>query len=77
MATDEQTTYVPANTKDAYFAVMYHVGVKGLQAGTLLGMTVWAPVAWLLVGRRNGRSLMSYVRSEGVRVHDAAATSSR
>lgn len=55
--------YVPG-TDDAAFAVQYHVALKGLQVGTLIGASVIAPVAFLAVGRRKGRSLFSYLRSE-------------
>jgi hypothetical protein len=55
--------YVPG-TDDAAFAVQYHVALKGLQVGTLLGASVIAPVAFLAVGRRKGRTFFSYLRSE-------------
>lgn len=61
---DETKVFVPGDTPDAYFAVQYHVALKGLQVGTLLGMGVLAPAAYLLSGRRRGRTFFSYLRSE-------------
>ena len=55
--------YVPG-TDDAAFAVQYHVALKGLQTGCLLGASLIAPVAFFSVGRRKGRSFFSYLRSE-------------
>lgn len=59
-------SYVPGGTNDARFAVQYHVALKGLQAGSLLGTFGIAPVVWFFSGRKKGRTLFSYVRSESV-----------
>ena len=56
--------YVPSGTTDPFFAVQFHVALKGLQAGALGGLVVLAPVAWFFSGRRRGRSLWSYARTE-------------
>lgn len=61
---EETIKYVPGGTKDAYFAVQYHVAIKGAQAGSLFGMVVLAPLVWRFVGRAKGRTLLSYVKSE-------------
>ena len=55
--------YVPG-TDDATFAVQYHVALKGLQAGTVIGAGVIAPIAYLVVGRKKNRTLFSYMRTE-------------
>jgi hypothetical protein len=56
-------SYVPGNTNDAHFAVQYHVALKGMQAGTLLGAFGLAPLAYLVSGRKKGRTFFSYLRS--------------
>jgi hypothetical protein len=58
--------YVPG-TPDAKLAVMYHIGVKGMEAGAMLGAFVFAPAMWALRGRKLGRSLLFYVQREPMR----------
>jgi hypothetical protein len=55
--------YVPG-TPDAKLAVMYHIGVKGMQAGAMIGAFVIAPAMWALRGRKLGRSLLFYIQRE-------------
>ncbi len=57
-------SYVPGNTPDAKLATMYHVGVKGMELGAVVGAFVVAPVLWAVRGRKLGRSLVYYLQRE-------------
>ncbi len=57
-------SYVPGGTNDASFAVYYHIALKAFQTGAVLGVTVVAPVVWLVRRKTTGKSLYHYVKKE-------------